>query len=432
MKIFISWAGPRSRTLGTCMQSWIGELMKNDEIFHSDDIPKGSGWYGALNSALRNCDVGIFCITPESLRSQWMLFEAGALSSQIGDRPGMFAYLYGISEFTGPLSHFQATHFDRADTLKFVESLSRTSSTPRNSILKAFDKTWPKFEAKVLRLMARPIEDVLPNFPKLFEDSKTFNEPFPECPDKRWAARVARISRIQERLSTSEYSEIMSSDPYLKGAYNTLKKLLDRYYMHIVEHLIDESEFDSLKKKAQRQLEGVRKEIVDVVWALKQRSDPPVFRESFGFESDTSTPGRKNSIHEMQMRIRSQEIEKSKINRGRNSLKWGLDRIVYYLAAGSGQINTSLEDLIDQLRMEEEQARTRGLTVGLQPLYYALKCVDDFISEPPDPATSGRLLELLKDIKQFIDARDSRDRGGHIEQRLASVQQKLKGPSGRV
>jgi TIR domain len=227
MKIFISWAGARSRTLGKCMQSWIRELMHGDEIFHSDEIPKGSGWYDALNSALRECDAGIFCITPESLRSQWMLFEAGALSPQIGDRPGLFAYLYGISEIDGPLGHFQATHFDRDDTRKFIGSLVAIRSTPdKGTILEAFDNTWTTFEAKVLRLMAMPIQDILPDFPKLFEGSiKTFNEPFPECSDQQWAARVARIARTLERLSTSEYAEIMSSDPYLSGAYKTLMNL---------------------------------------------------------------------------------------------------------------------------------------------------------------------------------------------------------------
>jgi hypothetical protein len=416
------------------MQTWLRELMHGDEIFHSDEIPKGSSWYSALNTALRECDAGIFCITPESLRSQWMLFEAGALSPQIGDRPGLFAYLYGISEINGPLGRFQATRFDRDDTRKLIESLTAIRDSPdKKSILQAFDKTWTTFEAKVLRLMARPIEDFLPDFLKLFESSKTYNEPFPECSDKRWAARVARIARTHERLSTSEYAEIMSSDPYMSGAYKTLLKLLDRYDMHIVSYLIKNLDFESLTSKQKEQLERVRREIVDVVWGFQQRCNPPVFRESFGFESDASTPSRKMRIQEMQLRLESGELEEDKINRSRQSLNWGLDRIIFYIAAGSGRISTSVEDLIALLRIEEEQARTRELTSGLQPLYYALECVDDSISAPlHDSVTSGRLIELLDDIDRFINERDGRDTGGHIRKRLDSLQHKLKGQSGRV
>jgi len=370
------------------MQSWLQELMPGDEIFHSDDIPKGSGWFDALTTALTECDAGIFCITPESLRSQWMLFEAGALS-QIGDRPALFTYLYGISVIDGPLGHFQATRFDKDDTRKFIESLSAIRDTPdEGSILEAFDGTWTSFESKVLRLMPMPIQDVLPGFRELFESSKTFNEPFSECTDKRWAARVARIAQTRERLSTSEYAEIMSSDPYLSGAYKTLMNLLARYDMHIVSHLLEPLEFKSLEPNKKMQLERVREEIVDVVRRFQQRCNPPVFRESFSFESDTSTSGRKIRIQEMQVKLNSGQLEVDKIKRGRKSLDWGLDRIIFYLAAGSGRISTSIEDLVDLLRVEEEQARTRELTSGLQPLYYALECVDDSISGSLEPATS--------------------------------------------
>lgn len=431
MKIFVSWAGTRSRVLGSCMKSWLEkDLMHGDEIFHSDDIPKGSGWHEKLTTALRACDAGIFCITPESLRSQWMLFEAGALS-QIGDSPGLFAYLYGVSKIDGPLAHFQATHFDKDDSRKFIEDLAARSGTQdKVAVLEAFDRTWATFEAKVLRLMARPIGDVLPEFPKLFEGSKTFNEPFSECSDQRWAARVARIAQIRERLSASEYAEIMSSDPYSSGAYKTLMNLLDQYDMHIVSHLIKELDFEGLTGKQKKQLERVRQEIVDVVWGFQQQREPPVFRESFSFESESSTPGRKMKIQKMQMRLNSGELPLEKINRGRESLNWGLDRIIFYLAAGSGRISPSVDDLIALLQVEEEQARTRELTSGLQPLYYGLECVDISISGPLDPATNGRLVALLDDIDRFIKAGDGRDSGEHIRRRLDSLRHKLKWHTG--
>lgn len=45
------------------------------------DIQPGKAWDVELGKALRECKVGIICLTPENLKSDWMLFEAGVLST---------------------------------------------------------------------------------------------------------------------------------------------------------------------------------------------------------------------------------------------------------------------------------------------------------------------------------------------------------------
>lgn len=86
MRVFISWSGARSQAIATALRDWLPKLIREIEFFHSEDIPKGRNWHAALIEALRDCSVGIFCVTPESLRSPWMLFEAGAMA-QHGERP---------------------------------------------------------------------------------------------------------------------------------------------------------------------------------------------------------------------------------------------------------------------------------------------------------------------------------------------------------
>ena len=441
IKIFISWAGPRSRVLASCIQEWLPNVLPNVELFHSDDIQKGDRWYEALTKALSGCDVGIFCVTPESLRSQWMLFEAGALS-QVSEKPRLFAYLYGISNIGGPLGQFQTTKFDQDDSWKLVSSLASIRDTKDMELIrKSFDNNWEIFEAKVIRLIAIPIENVLPDFLNLFNNKKTFYESFSECSNRQWEDRIERIARIRERLSTPEFYDVMSSDPYMSGAYNTLISLLDKYDMHISSHLIQRLDFDSLTKKKQDQLEGVRRQIIDVVRGLQQYYDPPVFRESFGFESDSSTSSRKMIIQKMKMKLKEKRINPKKIVRAARSINWGLDRIVFYLAIGSGEVtDTPLDDLLDLVRIEEEQARTRELISGLQPLYYVLECLDERITiaketstEPIDTTTTKpvdaknikRMIVLLGDIQRFVNAKTGRDTGDHIKRRLNSLRRKL-------
>lgn len=76
MRIFVSWSGTRSQAIATAMRNWLPKMIDGIELFHSEDIPKGRAWHSALVEALRDCAAGIFCVTPESLRSHWMLFEA--------------------------------------------------------------------------------------------------------------------------------------------------------------------------------------------------------------------------------------------------------------------------------------------------------------------------------------------------------------------
>ena len=49
----------------------------------SADIDKGSRWATDVAAKLETSKIGIICVTPGNLHSDWILFEAGALSKTL-------------------------------------------------------------------------------------------------------------------------------------------------------------------------------------------------------------------------------------------------------------------------------------------------------------------------------------------------------------
>jgi hypothetical protein len=63
------------------------------------------------------------------------------------------------------------------------------------------------------------------------------------------------------------------------------------------------------------------------------------------------------------------------------------------LPAGAGLLpEVHLNDLIAALKGEEEQARSRNLVDGLQPLYYPAECIDEKLPAQVDDLSASRLL----------------------------------------
>ena len=81
MKVFISWSGQLSKNIAILLSTWIEDVLQGVQTWIStDDIEKGSQWFGELNDQLNDIGVGILCLTPENLTAPWILFEAGSLS----------------------------------------------------------------------------------------------------------------------------------------------------------------------------------------------------------------------------------------------------------------------------------------------------------------------------------------------------------------
>jgi len=107
---------------------------------------------------LNAAKAGIICLTPNNLHSDWILFEAGALSKAI-ENANVCTLLIGLepSDLEPPLSQFQATKAEEADILKLLQTLNKglgENALPPEHVAEAFEMCWPKLKSELEKLPA--------------------------------------------------------------------------------------------------------------------------------------------------------------------------------------------------------------------------------------------------------------------------------------
>jgi hypothetical protein len=95
-------------------------------------------------------------LTPDNLHSDWLLFEAGALSKTI-ENTYVCPFLIGLepADVKAPLAQFQATRATKKDVLKLLKTLNTAlgeGALPAAHIEEAFDVWWPKLDEKLKAL----------------------------------------------------------------------------------------------------------------------------------------------------------------------------------------------------------------------------------------------------------------------------------------
>src|SRR5205085_11894396 len=85
MKVFISWSGETGRALADLIQQWLPSVIQAVKpYFTPDDIAKGARWGIEIANELQVSQIGLLIITPDTVEAPWIMFEAGALSKNIG------------------------------------------------------------------------------------------------------------------------------------------------------------------------------------------------------------------------------------------------------------------------------------------------------------------------------------------------------------
>ena len=157
MDIFISWSGKRSRAFAEALRDWLPMIINAARPFlSSSDIDKGARWSTEIASRLEKAKAGIICLTPGNMQSEWILFEAGALSKTLAD-----TYVCTLlidmkpTDVKGPLSQFQATTTSEADMLQLVKTLNSKlgeSGVQVPQLDKAFKLMWPDLNKQIENL----------------------------------------------------------------------------------------------------------------------------------------------------------------------------------------------------------------------------------------------------------------------------------------
>jgi hypothetical protein len=159
MKVFISWSGDRSKALAVALKDWIPLILQYAKPWVSEkDISAGERWARAISGELESSNFGILCITPENLSSEWILFEAGALSKSMLDAK-VIPLLFGLelSDLRGPLSQFQALKIDQQgvmDVIKAIDSVSETKAAD-GAIVQLVPALWPQLREKINSIPGR-------------------------------------------------------------------------------------------------------------------------------------------------------------------------------------------------------------------------------------------------------------------------------------
>jgi TIR domain len=150
MKVFLSWSGLRSQAVATAINSWLPLVMQSIDPVFSADIKKGATWARELDDQLETTSVGIVCLTPENLKSEWIHFEVGKLSKT--KEAAIYTLLLDLlpANVPNPLALFQATVIEKSDFYKLLlsinEQFTKIGERPlKTSVLETvFDKNWPE------------------------------------------------------------------------------------------------------------------------------------------------------------------------------------------------------------------------------------------------------------------------------------------------
>ncbi|HAT86944.1 MAG TPA: toll/interleukin-1 receptor domain-containing protein [Rhizobiales bacterium] len=163
MKVFISWSGKRSKAMAKALKDWIPLIVQHAEPFVSDkDISAGDRWAQAIAGELENSNFGILCITPENISSEWIMFEAGALSKAMQDAK-VIPLLFGLelSDLSGPLQQFQALKVDEQGMLDALKAINAASDnkTGDATIEQLVPALWSQLQEKIDAIPAKAVSE---------------------------------------------------------------------------------------------------------------------------------------------------------------------------------------------------------------------------------------------------------------------------------
>ncbi len=158
MKVFISWSGKESKSIGEKRRTWLpGVLQAVKPYFTPDDIEKGGRWNNEISKELEQSEFGILCLTRDNLDNPWLIFEAGVLSKKL-DKSNVCPILFGITinDLKGPLKQFQTTLFIKEEMKKLLDAINSKLADHKlgDSVLdNVFEKWWPDLESDIKKIL---------------------------------------------------------------------------------------------------------------------------------------------------------------------------------------------------------------------------------------------------------------------------------------
>ncbi len=163
MKLFISWSGEKSLAVAKVLKEWIPCVIQDVQpYFSSDDIDKGARWSTDIAKELEEATFGILCVTKDNLNSQWLNFEAGALSKAI-DKSKVCPFLLDLkaTDITdSPILQFQMANTEKDDMYKLFKSINKhidNGKLEETRLEKLFNAFWPDINKELDKIKEKNI-----------------------------------------------------------------------------------------------------------------------------------------------------------------------------------------------------------------------------------------------------------------------------------
>ncbi|MCO4262506.1 toll/interleukin-1 receptor domain-containing protein [Pseudarthrobacter sp. MDT3-26] len=166
MKVFISWSKNTCEFAGV-LNEVVGRLFDTVTTFYSPEIPAGEQWLAQIEEELTDTDFGIICVSKENQMEQWLNYEAGALSRQVGDRRKRLGVLLlnfdDTNQVVGPFKNFQMKMADIEGFRSLMKSLNEYGPKIRQETLDGrIDNEWISLAAALEGLKSRAKSAVKP------------------------------------------------------------------------------------------------------------------------------------------------------------------------------------------------------------------------------------------------------------------------------
>lgn len=161
MKVFISWSGPVSRQIAKVIYDWLPIALQSVKPWFSDEIEKGANWQAQLFAELEDTKFSIVALTPDALKSDWIMFETGAAAKVVG-KSHACPVLFGLepTQVSGPLASFQLTHFEKDDFFKLFRTLNNAQGDGKlddGKLAQVFEKWWPDLKSKIDNILSTAV-----------------------------------------------------------------------------------------------------------------------------------------------------------------------------------------------------------------------------------------------------------------------------------
>ncbi|KUI16916.1 hypothetical protein AU193_22285 [Mycobacterium sp. GA-1285] len=152
-KVFISWSGELAKGVARIWQELIKETFDAVEPFMSEEnIGAGERNLAKIAEELDGTSFGIIVVTQQNQTSQWLNYEAGALSKNLGNAAVRVAPCLvdfeRKSEVTGPLAQFQASLLNRDGVEYILTEVAKVVGVDVDSVKRRFGRSWNEYEQR--------------------------------------------------------------------------------------------------------------------------------------------------------------------------------------------------------------------------------------------------------------------------------------------